>query len=59
MITQEEMLDAMKRAVRILGNIPEDLQDWALVNLQIQEAHDILDDAIYAAKSTVDYSDGN
>ena len=54
MITQEEMLDAMKRAFHILGNIPEDLQDWALVNLQIQEAHDILDDAIYAAKSMVD-----
>lgn len=42
--------DDLKKVIRdafdILTNIPEDLNDWEETNAAIQEAHDILDDAM-------------
>ena len=45
-----EMLDAMRRSFDIIGNIPEDLSSWNETNSAIQEAHDILEEAIRKAK---------
>ena len=42
-----ELLEAMRKSFDILGNIPEDLSNWNETNSAIQEAHDVLDDAIH------------
>ena len=39
-------LERLARKLTVYS-IPEDLEDWALVNLQIQEAHDILDNILH------------
>ena len=47
-----ELLNSIKKAFGIAGNIPEDNpnEDWGDVNQSIQKIHDILDDAIQKAK---------
>ena len=43
----DELCDAMKDALNVLGDIPEDPPEvWDTVNNAIQEAHDILDDIL-------------
>ena len=41
-----ELVEAGEQAFDILTNIPEDLDSWENTNSAIQEAHDILDEAI-------------
>ena len=41
-----ELLEATRKSFDILGNIPEDLSNWNETNSAIQEAHDILEEAI-------------
>ena len=43
------LLEASKEALDILYNIPEDLSNWQTTNASIQEAHDIIEEAIRKA----------
>ena len=43
----DELVEAMKDALNVLGDIPADPPEvWGTVNDAIQEAHDILDDIL-------------